>query len=306
MQSAWQPPGWTGLPSCAWPGVRCDDPDLHVLFLDLTGLGLKGTIPEDIDGLSFASGLFLGQNLFEGTIPSSLGNLVQMNDDLVLGSNLLTGTIPLSLGRLSLIVKLDLSFNQLTGSISPELGKIRRLQQLWLSGNMLNGTIPDELGQLKTLGELFLDNNRLEGSLPLALSGATNLAYIQLAENRLSGQLPDIFAGMPLSSLNVSNNSFSGRLPSSLASHLSILTLSLDLSYNHFEGPLPPTISGLVNLVTLLAPHNNLSGQVPDWICQMKSEAPYYQTYDLRFNNFSNPLPACCAAPPTGSGLCVN
>jgi hypothetical protein len=60
--------------------------------------------------------------------------------------NQLNGTIPDSLGNLINILEIDLSSNQLSGSIPSSLGNLTHLNGLNLSGNQLSGSIPSSLG----------------------------------------------------------------------------------------------------------------------------------------------------------------
>ena len=67
-------------------------------------------------------------------------------EELHLGSNRLTGSIPSSLGNLANLEYLYLIHNQLTGSIPSSLGNLANLEHLYLGNNQLTGSIPSSLG----------------------------------------------------------------------------------------------------------------------------------------------------------------
>lgn len=90
---------------------------------------------------------------------------------------------------LSSIQVLDLSYNRLEGSIPEEMGYLTALQMLSLGHNQLDGVIPASFMHLKTIGVLDLSYNKLEGGLwPLA--NCTFLVQIDVSNNNFSGQIP--------------------------------------------------------------------------------------------------------------------
>jgi len=62
--------------------------------------------------------------------------------------NGLSGTIPSELGNLINLTNLALPTNQLNGTIPSELGNLTNLTNLALRNNQLSGAIPSELGDL--------------------------------------------------------------------------------------------------------------------------------------------------------------
>jgi hypothetical protein len=96
-----------------WTGVTCGSFGL-VASLNLSGLGLTGSIPDEIATLSYITSLDLSNNNFNGNIPSSLGSLRQLQhldlsgtsmvnppDTLADLSNLTYLALPSSIGTLS-------------------------------------------------------------------------------------------------------------------------------------------------------------------------------------------------------------
>ena len=112
--------------------------------------------------------LDLSENELNGTIPSELGSLTNL-ERLKLSKNQLRGPIPPELGNLSNLKFLDLYENRLSGPIPPELGDLSNLEALALFKNNLRGTIPSDLANLNNLGWLLLWGNQLDGTIPSEL-----------------------------------------------------------------------------------------------------------------------------------------
>ena len=104
----------TATSVCNWIGITCDGQPQRVIALNLSSMGLKGTIPPDIGNLSSLALLSIENNSFYGQIPSSLFNCRQLKV-LSLSSNNFTGVIPTELGNLTMLNKLFLSHNNLEG-----------------------------------------------------------------------------------------------------------------------------------------------------------------------------------------------
>jgi gliding motility-associated-like protein len=115
-----------------WSGVVLNSTDSCVLELNLTGRGLKNTIPTTLFGgekLNKIKKIDLSNNKLIGTIPTGFGTLLTL-EELNLGNNDFTGTIPPSLSDLRLLKRLDLSFNSLTGNFPVGLTNIVTLSAL--------------------------------------------------------------------------------------------------------------------------------------------------------------------------------
>ena len=62
-------------------------------WLEVSGSGLRGTIPTEIGNLPKLTHLNLSRNYLDGAIPPSLGNLILLQS-LVISSNIVQGSIP--------------------------------------------------------------------------------------------------------------------------------------------------------------------------------------------------------------------
>ncbi|CAJ1943607.1 unnamed protein product [Cylindrotheca closterium] len=194
-----------------------------------------------------------------GTIPTELYLLTRLNN-LVLRGNSFTGTIPTTLGLLS------------------DLGGL----ELW--DNNLSGRIPSELGALTKLSALALASNRLTGPIPKEILGL-QLTGLWIDDNEITGTVSSLFGAMPLVTLSLSVNRFSGTLPQTL---FNISTLSsFNLAYNRITGSIPEV--GDLNLNTLWLNDNQMTGSVP-------ADLTVLGNCSLANNNFTDgTAPANCA-----------
>lgn len=269
--------------------------NLKMLYsLDLSNNQLSGSLPEDLGGLTNLQRLDLSHNLFVGSIPSTFGGLSSLTN-LSLAANQLQGSIPSSLGALRHLVSLNLSFNsfrdaiplelsqmdsltvldlhsnQLSGEMDPAFLGLSSLTAVDLSSNKLSGFLPwqpnDTLPLLRTLQYVNLSNNQLTGPLaPAKFSSvfAEKLRVLDMSNNQLSGNLPDFEFVIGLVTLRLSNNLFTGAVPSTLLSTNLGLLEELDLSMNNLTGEITRVLSTSLTVLNLSS--NLLSGKIPEKI----------------------------------------
>ncbi|KAL6128693.1 hypothetical protein ACLB2K_072048 [Fragaria x ananassa] len=122
--------------------------NLEIFFVDENNLG------SGKDDLSFVSDLInateltqlhFGNNNFGGTLPTSISNLSTNLQKLLLLENQLHGSIPTGLGNLVNLELLDMGGNSFTGTIPSDIGKLSNLGVMYLEGNELSGSIPSSL-----------------------------------------------------------------------------------------------------------------------------------------------------------------
>ncbi|CAN6696683.1 unnamed protein product [Malus baccata var. baccata] len=166
------------------------------------------------------------------------------------------------------ITRLQLPSKGLNGGIiSPaSLGNLTHLTHLNLSHNSLYGSLE---------ARFFLSLNRLEIldlsynllSRELSLSQLPSIVQIvDLSSNHFHGEIPSLFFGHAsnMTSFNVTNNSFSGSIPSSICLHLSPKIRLFDFSLNGFSGNISRGLGACSKLQVFRAGYNNLSGLLPD------------------------------------------
>ncbi|TKY72195.1 STRUBBELIG-RECEPTOR FAMILY 8 [Spatholobus suberectus] len=215
LNSPTQLTGWKigGGDPCeeSWKGVTCEGS--AVVSIELSGLGLDGTLGYLLSDLMSLRKLDLSDNKIHDTIPYQLPpNLTSLN----LAKNNLSGNLPYSMSAMS------------------------SLNYLNLSNNALSMTVGDIFASLSDLGTLDLSFNNFSGDLPPSFGSLSNLSSLFLQKNQLTGFL-SVLVGLPLDTLNVANNNFSGWIPHELSSiHNFIYDGN---SFENGPAPLPPAFT---------------------------------------------------------------
>ncbi|KAJ1413622.1 Tyrosine-protein kinase, active site [Sesbania bispinosa] len=252
----------------------------NLIRLELSGLGLKGSIPTEISSLTKLRYLDLSSNCLQGELPSSLSILTQL-ETFKISNNFLTGVIPPTLGQLHHLTQLSLDSNQVQGPIPAELENLKGLEQLTLSNNMLNGSIPSTLEQLVHLKVLDLSHNKILGVIPEGISSLTQLTNVNLSWNQITGFIPSGFGEMPrLEVLDISNNRLEGPIPYGILNHCS----HLQLSNNSLNGSIPSQID---NITYLDLSFNNLTGNIPHGLYFVPHLNLSYNSFDYSDHYYS-------------------
>ncbi|XP_022722215.1 LRR receptor-like serine/threonine-protein kinase FLS2 [Durio zibethinus] len=240
----------------------------------------------------------ISYNYFSGTVPLwLLENNTKLENLLLLG-NSFTG--PLLLPQLPNpnVFVIDISNNKLQGQIPTNIcSTFPNLEWLLLSKNAFEGNILPCLSGMDTLSFLDLSDNHLSGRLPEELIMGSSLDFLRLSNNNLSGKIvPMMFNTSKLSNLYLDGNNFAGEIPDIdvSASDLSYSSLEdIDLSNNSFNGKLPRWIGNVPHLKRLALSNNHFEGSIPMELCNL---------YELEFlelsqNNLSGSIPSCFNPP---------
>lgn len=144
------------------------------------------------------------------------------------------------------------------------------LQSLVLADNLLVGFVPADVALLSSLVTLAFPSNLLQGSTPQT-GPMTNLQTLDLSSNILQGELPALQNQNRLLHLDLSGNSFQGGIPDTYEEleDLQVLNLSDNPGIN---GTIPTAMSQLSNLRVLNLEGTDLTGTVPDAICQISMQ----------------------------------
>ncbi|KAJ3020643.1 UNVERIFIED_CONTAM: hypothetical protein HDU68_010074 [Siphonaria sp. JEL0065] len=162
------------------------------------------------------------------------------------------------LARFSNLRILQINNHGIIGAIPGFLGTtLTNLAVVSLSRNNMHGCIPRELGSLIRLTRLDLSFNSFVGRVPDEITWMTSLIYLNLSNNWLEGEVPEGFGArmVHLQDLILARNRFSGIVPNGLVymgeGGRNDTCAVLDLSENDFSGMLPSWMSGLLELETL-------------------------------------------------------
>lgn len=163
---------------------------------------------------------------------------------------------------------------------------------------MLRGTVPADLKHISA-HEINLGSNIFTGKIPLL---SENVSVFNISSNSLSGSLPSSLKARLLDVLLLSNNQLTGSIPHSIC-QLSVRRL--DLSKNQLTGDLEemqcwketdntssrpgtnPESQFVSSLVSLVLNNNEFTGEFPQFL-QSASQLVFL---DLSYNRFFGRLP---------------
>ncbi|CAL9189943.1 unnamed protein product [Musa hybrid cultivar] len=261
--------------------------------LRLGGNSLSGRIPAEIGNLSSVTQLDLGHNSLSGLIPVEIGKLSDLST-LDLSDNSLEGTMSeLHFVNLTELVALYAYANLLTIRFDHDWVPPFQLQSIKVDTCDLGPAFPRWLRSQEFLTDIDLSNTSIEDTLPdwFWNSSSSTIMDINLSHNKIGGVLPASLESMAtLMLLNLSSNLLRGRTPV-LPPNLQ----ALDLSSNSLSGSLPSTISS--QLGYLFLSHNYLHGTIPSsYVCDLQQ----LYALDLSNNQISGEIPRC---RPEGSQL---
>ncbi|KAK1556559.1 hypothetical protein Q3G72_007635 [Acer saccharum] len=120
-----------------------------------------------------------------------------------------------------------------------------------------------------------LSNMDLKGQFPRGFENCTSMIGLDLSNNKFSGSIPsDISVRLHwLTTLDLSSNNFSGEIPSGLANCSSLN--SLKLNNNRFTGKIPLELGLLNRIKTFSVANNLLTGPVPEFNAATVSAEDY-------------------------------
>ncbi|XP_064999491.1 receptor-like protein EIX2 [Musa acuminata AAA Group] len=261
-----------------------------LLYLDISNNNLSGLLPETMGGLCNLTMIDLSQNNIGGELTNLFDGLSACTQwtsllSLYMQHNHLNGTIPSSMGRVSQLQDLYLSSNSLVGNITEaHFSNLTNLLGFTISSNSLNVILPNDWHPPFNVEFIGMSFCRLGAELPTWLQTQTQLTTLYLCGVGLSGNLPIWFSNFSrgLQSLNMSSNNLRGRLPF-------IPQLMLDLSNNSFVGPIPPSFTKATKLSLLSLSHNHINDSLPPFFCNMQS----LQVLDLSNSHLIGEVPDC-------------
>ncbi|CAL5343077.1 unnamed protein product [Camellia sinensis] len=125
----------------------------------------------------------------------------------------------------------------------------------------------------------------LRGEMSPSLLELQHLKYLDLSGNSFEGRIPESIASLSrLQVLNLNFNHFGGPIPHQLG-NLSNLRY-LDLSFNYLEGPIPDAFGNMISLVHLNLSVNHLEGGIPKSFVNLSR----LQSLEMSINNLKEEL----------------
>jgi Asp-tRNA(Asn)/Glu-tRNA(Gln) amidotransferase C subunit len=320
--ASWSLEGGTSTDCCSWDGVDCNEDTGHVIGLDLASSWLYGSFnsSNSLFRLLQLQSLNLADNRFNHSqIPIEVGNLSRLTY-LNLSYSVFAGQIPSELSHLNKLSSLDLSRNSNLNSTLSDLSNLVQnfttLEELLLQDNNFSSPIPESLANLSSLTTLNLENCELRGEFPTRIFQLPNLRDLRIGWNlNLTGHLPEFRLGNPLKVLSIGDTSFfasvrsippslsnltqlthldlsrntlTGHIPSSVFANLTQLT-HLDLSRNTLTGHIPPSVfANLTQLAHLDLSGNTLTGDIPPSVFANLTQLAHL---DLSENTLTGDIP---------------
>ncbi|KAL0801787.1 hypothetical protein Bca101_056963 [Brassica carinata] len=256
----------------------------HLLYMKLGDNGFQGALPSSLGNMKEIQFLDLSHNIFHGALPRKFVMGCHSLIFLALSHNKLSGEVFLESVNFTKIRELSMENNLFTGKIGQGLRSLRLLSLLDISNNSLTGVIPSWIGEFPSLRALLLSNNSLEGKIPISLFNLFYLELLDLSGNTLSGGIPPYVNSSNPVALLLQNNNISEVVPHTLLTNVSVL----DLRNNRLSGNIP-AFTNTQKTHTLLLRGNNLTGSIPHELCGLKS----IQLLDLANNTLSGSIPSC-------------
>ncbi|XP_064962390.1 receptor-like protein EIX2 [Musa acuminata AAA Group] len=277
----------------------------HLKYLDLSTNNFGGiNIPEFVGSLHRLRYLNLSSAGLGGVLPHQLGNLsnlqyLDLSNDLdhsfVVPVNEFSIGDALWISHLSSLTYLNLNnVNFQNGAHWLEaLNMLPSIVEIYLSLCKIQ-SVPRSLPQVNftSLSVLDLSENFINSTLPLWLFNISGLEHLDLSANILQGNIPPSFGNLAsLKGLNLAYNfRLQGGIPTSFKNLCKLQNLILSgININKDLLGLDEIFSGCIkmSLEILELSSTNISGQLPEWLFQLKK----LKSLQLVRNLISGPIP---------------
>lgn len=252
-----------------------------LLVLHLGGNNLHGNIPSIYSEGNDLRYLNFNGNQLKGVIPPSIINCVNL-EFLDLGNNMIDDTFPSFLETLPKLKVVILRSNKLHGSLKGPTVKdsFSKLQIIDLSNNSLSGPLPTEyFNNFKAMMSIDQDMDYMRTKNV----STTYVFSVQLAWKGSQTVFPKI--QIALTTLDLSCNKFTGKIPESLRKLKSLK--QLNLSHNSLIGCIQPSLGNLTDLESLDLSSNLLSGRIPQELVDLT----FLQVLNLSYNQLEGLIP---------------
>eukprot|EP01097_Dermamoeba_algensis_P011623 TRINITY_DN905_c0_g2_i1.p1 TRINITY_DN905_c0_g2~~TRINITY_DN905_c0_g2_i1.p1 ORF type:complete len:943 (-),score=224.10 TRINITY_DN905_c0_g2_i1:572-3400(-) len=209
--------------------------------LRLNGLRLSGTVPTEL-GMGSYDDLRIADNLFTGTLPSQIANIVNMQIFNISSNQLVVpNTIPWNVS-----CTVNFKYYMSNNLIKEMPMSLVAPQQCTTDTNSLLDLSSNQIDSLEVLGKLLWDR------VP------NRLGNLNLADNQITGTLPPTLPGFRVSTINLSRNKLSGTIPAIIDESAGTKLQNIFLSYNNFTGKVPRWATQWTTIVSFIASNNQL------------------------------------------------
>ncbi|TYH26892.1 hypothetical protein ES288_A02G025300v1 [Gossypium darwinii] len=283
----------------------------QLMVLDVGSNMINDTFPFWLEKLTYLMVLILRENRFYGQIKHFKHKYVFPNLDVLdIASNQFSGELSIDFLQSTRLRSLKIGGNKLEGRLSRSLANCTALEVLDLGNNMVHDTFPFWLEKLPSLKVLVLRANRFYGTITKfdmkhgfpklrlkAMAKMTNdekakLDYI--GENYYQDSVTIVNKGIEmfyqkvlaiLTCLDLSNNSFHGRIPEEIQMLRSLRVMNL--SNNGFSSEIPLSLQNLKDLESLDLSRNKLSGKIPPQLTSLT----FLAALNLSYNQLEGSIP---------------
>ncbi|KAG5021975.1 hypothetical protein JHK85_018317 [Glycine max] len=258
----------------------------NLQVLSMSSCNLSGPLDSSLAKLQSLSILQLDQNNLASPVPESLGSLSNLTILQLSGCGL-NGVFPKIIFQIPSLQVIDVSDNP---SLNGSLANFRSQGSLYnfnLSHTNFSGPLPMSIHNLKELSKLDLSNCKFIGTLPYSMSNLTQLVHLDLSFNNFTGPIPSFNRSKALTVLSLNHNRFKGTLPSTHFEGLTNL-MSIDLGDNSFDGRIPSSLFRLQSLQHLMLYYNKFDGVLDEF---PNASLSSLEMLDLSGNNFEGPIP---------------
>ncbi|CAH8337233.1 unnamed protein product [Eruca vesicaria subsp. sativa] len=169
--------------------------EIPTSYLDLTSLkvldlclnNLAGEITRSLSGKRLIS-LSLRSNLFEGSLPNSIGECFNV-EKFQVHDNGLSGELPLGLWSSPKSKIIRAGNNRFTSQVTEYISLASSLEQVEIDNNSFSGAIPHDLGVIKNLYKFSASENGFEGGLPQNFCVSPVLSIVNISYISLPGKI---------------------------------------------------------------------------------------------------------------------
>ncbi|GJP80179.1 hypothetical protein CLOP_g10400, partial [Closterium sp. NIES-67] len=269
--------------------IICDSTN-HVMQLNVSGLGIRGFIPDAISALASLTVLDLSQNYLTGTLPKGLSILSNLKTLNVRDNYLYAGSLPTTMCTSSALT-LSLQSNCFPSNAIPcPLHSQRSSAQC----STFCGLSPPSNPPCSNHGYCYWDGGEAAGKATCACKKG----YTQGNVSSTCVSLLPKLEWLALEGLSVAWDGFDGsgtwdkNIPCKRMNHVQCdddnHIVDLDVSRQSISGSIPTSIQGLSRLTSLNMSNNAIAGPIPDSISRLTS----LQYLDLSYNQLSGALPS--------------